>query len=101
MIRHASDKQCDCQQNAEYTCQKQKTQHLQFFLYTQLKTSDEPAASELPVQWLESQALFLLELMMQQCRTEYELGKLLQLFAATDNLLDGKYSFFCQVIALL
>ncbi|XP_035191411.1 spatacsin isoform X1 [Oxyura jamaicensis] len=58
---------------------------------TKLKTSDEPAASELPVQWLESQALFLLELMMQQCRTEYELGKLLQLFAATDNLLDGPY----------
>uniref|UniRef100_A0A8C2YHM3 SPG11 vesicle trafficking associated, spatacsin n=1 Tax=Coturnix japonica TaxID=93934 RepID=A0A8C2YHM3_COTJA len=45
-----------------------------------------------PMQWLESQALFLLELMMQQCRTEYELGKLLQLFAATDNLLlDGPY----------
>uniref|UniRef100_A0A8C4URQ5 SPG11 vesicle trafficking associated, spatacsin n=1 Tax=Falco tinnunculus TaxID=100819 RepID=A0A8C4URQ5_FALTI len=50
------------------------------------------AASELPVQWLESQALFLLELMMQQCRTEYELGKLLQLFAAADNLLlNGPY----------
>ncbi|NWH62501.1 SPTCS protein, partial [Geococcyx californianus] len=61
-------------------------------LSTQLKTVEEPAASELPVQWLESQALFLLELMMQQCRTEYELGKLLQLFAAADNLLlDGPY----------
>ncbi|NXI71697.1 SPTCS protein, partial [Anseranas semipalmata] len=59
---------------------------------TKLKTTDEPAASELPLQWLESQALFLLELMMQQCRTEYELGKLLQLFAATDNLLlNGPY----------
>ncbi|XP_027544005.1 spatacsin [Neopelma chrysocephalum] len=41
---------------------------------------------------LESQALFLLELMMQQCRTDYELGKLLQLFAAAENLLlDGPY----------
>ncbi|KAM6308822.1 spatacsin [Aegotheles albertisi] len=59
---------------------------------TKLKTEDEPAASELPVQWLESQALFLLELMMQQCRTEYELGKLLQLFAAAENpLLNGPY----------
>ncbi|KAK2524422.1 Spg11 [Columba guinea] len=59
---------------------------------TKLKTEDEPAASELPVQWLESQALFLLELMMQQCRTEYELGKLLQLFAAADHLpLNGPY----------
>ncbi|XP_025009734.2 spatacsin isoform X4 [Gallus gallus] len=57
-----------------------------------LKTTDGAAASGVPVQWLESQALFLLELMMQQCRTEYELGKLLQLFAATDNLLlDGPY----------
>ncbi|XP_010159543.1 PREDICTED: spatacsin, partial [Eurypyga helias] len=59
---------------------------------TKLKTEEEPAVSELPVQWLESQALFLLELMMQQCRTEYELGKLLQLFAAADNLLlNGPY----------
>uniref|UniRef100_A0A8V5GWZ4 Uncharacterized protein n=1 Tax=Melopsittacus undulatus TaxID=13146 RepID=A0A8V5GWZ4_MELUD len=49
-------------------------------------------ASEFPIQWLESQALFLLELMMQQCRTEYELGKLLQLLAAADGLLlDGPY----------
>ncbi|KAM6301889.1 spatacsin [Podargus strigoides] len=57
-----------------------------------LKTGGEPAASELPVQWLESQALFLLELMMQQCRTEYELGKLLQLLAAADSpLLNGPY----------
>uniref|UniRef100_A0A8C6J0G2 Uncharacterized protein n=1 Tax=Melopsittacus undulatus TaxID=13146 RepID=A0A8C6J0G2_MELUD len=48
--------------------------------------------SEFPIQWLESQALFLLELMMQQCRTEYELGKLLQLLAAADGLLlDGPY----------
>ncbi|XP_054243890.1 spatacsin [Indicator indicator] len=59
---------------------------------SKLKSEEEPAASELPVQWLESQALFLLELMLQQCRTEYELGKLLQLFAAADSLLlDGPY----------
>ncbi|NXP17064.1 SPTCS protein, partial [Scytalopus superciliaris] len=59
---------------------------------TKLKTEAEPAASEFPVPWLESQALFLLELMMQQCRTDYELGKLLQLFAAAENLLlDGPY----------
>uniref|UniRef100_A0A669PJX5 SPG11 vesicle trafficking associated, spatacsin n=1 Tax=Phasianus colchicus TaxID=9054 RepID=A0A669PJX5_PHACC len=54
--------------------------------------SVHPSSSQISVQWLESQALFLLELMMQQCRTEYELGKLLQLLAATDNLLlDGPY----------
>ncbi|OXB62830.1 hypothetical protein ASZ78_008048, partial [Callipepla squamata] len=65
------------------------------FLHTQLKATAGAAASCAPavsVQWLESQALFLLELMMQQCRTEYELGKLLQMFAATDHLLlDGPY----------
>ncbi|NWV24546.1 SPTCS protein, partial [Origma solitaria] len=50
------------------------------------------AAPELPGPWLESQALFLLELMLQQCRTDYELGKLLQLFAAAENLLlDGPH----------
>ncbi|KAJ7397803.1 Spatacsin [Pitangus sulphuratus] len=59
---------------------------------SKLKTGEEPAAPEFPVPWLESQALFLLELMMQQCRTDYELGKLLQLFAAAENLLlDGPY----------
>ncbi|XP_042328622.1 spatacsin isoform X2 [Sceloporus undulatus] len=41
----------------------------------------------LPLPWMELQASFLLELMLQQCRTEYELGKLLQLFADTDTLL--------------
>lgn len=57
----------------------------------QLRAAGGAAATELPVPWLESQALFLLELMLQQCRTEYELGKLLQLFAAAENLLlDGK-----------
>ncbi|XP_062357390.1 spatacsin isoform X2 [Cinclus cinclus] len=50
------------------------------------------AAPEAPLPWLESQALFLLQLMLQQCHTQYELGKLLQLFAAAENLLlDGPY----------
>lgn len=82
--------------NVQNILTKNNPQSHQTFLYAQLKTTDGAAASGVPVQWLESQALFLLELMMQQCRTEYELGKLLQLFAATDNLLlDGKYSCFC------
>ncbi|XP_051484841.1 spatacsin [Apus apus] len=59
---------------------------------TKLKMEDEPAASDVPVPWLESQALFVLELMLQQCGTDYELGKLLQLFAAAETLLlDGPY----------
>ncbi|XP_053844027.1 spatacsin isoform X2 [Vidua macroura] len=50
------------------------------------------AAPAVPLPWLRSQALFLLELMLQQCRTDYELGKLLQLLAAAENLLlDGPH----------
>ncbi|XP_053933216.1 spatacsin [Cuculus canorus] len=80
-----------CMSSKKYSEAKTKLDKFQESL-TKLKTAEEPAASELPVQWLESQALFLLELMMQQCRTEYELRKLLQLFAAGDNLLlDGPY----------
>ncbi|NXL62868.1 SPTCS protein, partial [Chordeiles acutipennis] len=80
-----------CMNCKKYNEAKTKLDKFQESL-TKLKTEDEPAASEVPVQWLESQALFLLELMMQQCRTDYELGKLLQLFAAADNLLlDGPY----------
>ncbi|NWS74279.1 SPTCS protein, partial [Crotophaga sulcirostris] len=80
-----------CMSCKKYSEAKTKLDKFQESL-TKLKTAEEPAASELPVQWLESQALFLLELMMQQCRTEYELRKLLQLFAAVDNLiLNGPY----------
>ncbi|XP_066184251.1 spatacsin [Sylvia atricapilla] len=50
------------------------------------------AGAEVPVPWLEAQALFLLELMLQQCHTQYELGKLLQLLAAAQSpLLDGPH----------
>ncbi|XP_075620549.1 spatacsin isoform X2 [Balearica regulorum gibbericeps] len=80
-----------CMNCKKYNEAKTKLDKFQESL-TKLKTEEEAAASELPVPWLESQALFLLELMMQQCRTEYELGKLLQLFSAADNLLlDGPY----------
>ncbi|XP_065544877.1 spatacsin isoform X2 [Lathamus discolor] len=80
-----------CMNCKKYSEAKTKLDKFQESL-TKLKTEDEPAASEFPVQWLESQALFLLELMVQQCRTEYELGKLLQLLAAADGLLlDGPY----------
>ncbi|KAM6257437.1 spatacsin [Porphyrio hochstetteri] len=80
-----------CMDCKKYNEAKAKLDKFQESL-TKLKAEDEAAASELPVQWLESQALFLLELMVQQCRTEYELGKVLQLFAAADDLLlDGPY----------
>ncbi|XP_010183703.1 PREDICTED: spatacsin, partial [Mesitornis unicolor] len=80
-----------CMNCKKYSEAKTKLDKFQESL-TKLKTEGEAAASELPVRWMESQALFLLELMMQQCGTEYELGKLLQLLAATDHLLlDGPY----------
>ncbi|XP_026548849.1 spatacsin-like [Notechis scutatus] len=44
----------------------------------------------LPGPWLETQASFLLDLMLHQCRTEYEFGKLLELLAeAGAALLHG------------
>ncbi|XP_071070276.1 spatacsin isoform X3 [Dasypus novemcinctus] len=44
----------------------------------------------IPAAWLKDQVCFLLKLMLQQCRTQYELGKLLQLFVATEHLFtDG------------
>ncbi|XP_028926143.1 spatacsin isoform X3 [Ornithorhynchus anatinus] len=38
-----------------------------------------------PAPWLEAQFAFLLKLMLQQCRTQYELRKLLQLFAEVEH----------------
>ncbi|XP_060030535.1 spatacsin isoform X2 [Erinaceus europaeus] len=44
----------------------------------------------IPAPWLKQQACFLLKLMLQQCRTQYELGKLLQLFVGVEHLFsDG------------
>lgn len=62
--------------------------------FAQLQALPEGPPLLLPVPWLVSQASFLLELMLQQCRTQYELGKVLQLFADTDTVLPhGKDSF--------
>ncbi|NXP43968.1 SPTCS protein, partial [Heliornis fulica] len=80
-----------CMDYKKYSEAKTKLDNFQESLM-KLKSEPEAAGSELPLQWLESQALFLLDLMLQQCRTDYELGKLLQLFAAADTLLlDGPY----------
>ncbi|XP_007933423.1 spatacsin [Orycteropus afer afer] len=43
-----------------------------------------------PASWLKEQVCFLLKLMLQQCRTQYELEKLLQLFIEIEHLFsDG------------
>ncbi|XP_037690027.1 spatacsin isoform X2 [Choloepus didactylus] len=57
----------------------------------------------IPAVWLKDQVCFLLKLMLQQCRTQYELGKLLQLFVGIEHLLsDGpdvkKLCFLSQIL---
>ncbi|XP_038186655.1 spatacsin [Arvicola amphibius] len=58
-----------------------------------LETLDTAPARGLPVlpaAWMKDQACFLLKLMPQQCQTQYELGKLLQLLVGTEHLFsDG------------
>ncbi|XP_045628292.1 spatacsin isoform X2 [Ursus americanus] len=44
----------------------------------------------IPAPWLKEQVCFLLKLMLRQCGTQYELGKLLQLFVGIEDLFsDG------------
>ncbi|XP_028734564.1 LOW QUALITY PROTEIN: spatacsin [Peromyscus leucopus] len=58
-----------------------------------LETLDTAATRVLPVfsaTWMKEQVCFLLRLMPQQCQTQYELGKLLQLLVGTEHLFpDG------------
>uniref|UniRef100_A0A8C0WAW7 Spatacsin C-terminal domain-containing protein n=1 Tax=Castor canadensis TaxID=51338 RepID=A0A8C0WAW7_CASCN len=58
-----------------------------------LETLDTEATSVLPIlpaTWLKDQVCFLLKLMPQQCQTQYELGKLLELFGGAEDLFcDG------------
>ncbi|XP_067411554.1 spatacsin [Emydura macquarii macquarii] len=75
-----------CMDYKKYSEAKTKLHNFQTSL-ANLKIADKPTPSIISAPWVESQALFLLELMMQQCRTQYELGKLLQLFADMDKLL--------------
>ncbi|XP_014440586.1 spatacsin isoform X2 [Tupaia chinensis] len=58
-----------------------------------LETLDTTATrvhSVIPATWLKKQVCFLLKLMLQQCETQYELGKLLHLFVGIEHLFsDG------------
>ncbi|XP_029139153.1 spatacsin [Protobothrops mucrosquamatus] len=57
---------------------------------SKLQAECERGLPVLPGPWLEMQASFLLELMLHQCRTEYEFRKLLELLAdAGTALLQG------------
>ncbi|XP_036119648.1 spatacsin isoform X7 [Molossus molossus] len=55
-----------------------------------LETAALKVHSVIPIPWLKEQVWFFLKLMLQQCRTQYELGKLLQLFVGIEHLFpDG------------
>ncbi|XP_048337718.1 spatacsin isoform X2 [Sphaerodactylus townsendi] len=70
---------------------------------SKLEATDEELPPVLPAWWLKEQVSFLLELMLQQCRTQYELRRLLQIFADTDTVLPRgpdmkKLSGLCWIL---
>ncbi|XP_078283376.1 spatacsin [Rhinoraja longicauda] len=71
-----------CTEHKNYQEATLKIQEFQKCLQS-LKAADL-ADTKIPVEWMESQASLLLKLMLQQCPTQYELGKLLQLLADVD-----------------
>ncbi|XP_025031102.1 spatacsin isoform X1 [Python bivittatus] len=78
-----------CMDYKNYSKAKTKLLTFQASL-SKLQVQYERLLPVLPVPWLELQASFLLKLMLQQCRTEYEFRKLLQLLAdAGTALLHG------------
>ncbi|XP_043933635.1 spatacsin [Protopterus annectens] len=87
-----------CQENKNYSEAKNRLQEFHMCL-TSLKTAPKPSC-EIPVAWLQSQATALLLLMLQQCQTQYELRKLLQLFADIDNILISSGPNFKKLSAL-
>ncbi|XP_004408728.1 PREDICTED: spatacsin isoform X1 [Odobenus rosmarus divergens] len=55
-----------------------------------VETAATRVHATIPAPWLKEQVCFLLKLMLQQCGTQYELGKLLQLFVGIEKLFsDG------------
>ncbi|XP_053128108.1 spatacsin isoform X2 [Hemicordylus capensis] len=75
-----------CMGSRDYSQAQTKLLEFQTSL-SKLHAPDGAPPGILPTPWLELQASFLLELMLQQCRTQYELRKLLTLFADTDTVL--------------
>nr|XP_037865856.1 spatacsin isoform X3 [Chlorocebus sabaeus] len=68
-----------------------------------LNTAATKVHPVIPAMWLEDQVCFLLKLMLQQCKTPYELEKLLQLFVEREHLFsDGpdvkKLYVLCQIL---
>uniref|UniRef100_A0A8C0NIE2 SPG11 vesicle trafficking associated, spatacsin n=1 Tax=Canis lupus familiaris TaxID=9615 RepID=A0A8C0NIE2_CANLF len=72
------------------TRQKNKTLIRGFQLFFKVETAATRVHTTIPAPWLREQVCFLLKLMLQQCGTQYELGKLLQLFVGIENFFsDG------------
>ncbi|XP_068962031.1 spatacsin [Petaurus breviceps papuanus] len=76
-----------CMLCKNYKDAKAKLLELQENLET-IKTADMTPLA-FPVPWLKCQFSFLWKLMLEQCKTQYELRKLLQLFSEIDHLSDG------------
>ncbi|XP_074145608.1 spatacsin [Sminthopsis crassicaudata] len=54
-----------------------------------IEKADNTATLAIPVPWLKCQVNLLWKLMLQQCKTQYELRKLLQLFSEIGHFTDG------------
>ncbi|XP_043836659.1 LOW QUALITY PROTEIN: spatacsin [Dromiciops gliroides] len=77
-----------CMLCKNYKDAKAKLLELQKNLET-IETADNTDPLAIPVPWLKHQVSFLWKLMLQQCKTQYELRKLLQLFSEIGHLSDG------------
>uniref|UniRef100_A0A674AYM2 SPG11 vesicle trafficking associated, spatacsin n=1 Tax=Salmo trutta TaxID=8032 RepID=A0A674AYM2_SALTR len=92
-----------CYDYKKYPEAKKKLIEFQKCLIT-LRSSGAHAPAGIPLQWVECQASVLLLTMMQQCSTQYELRRLLQLLADMERLLKSngpdfkKLSFLSQVL---
>ncbi|XP_072134103.1 spatacsin [Mobula birostris] len=71
-----------CTEHKNYKEAKLKIQEFQKCL--QSLKAESSGDTQIPVEWAESEARLLLKLMMKQCPTQYELGKLFHLLADVD-----------------
>ncbi|XP_028814265.1 spatacsin isoform X2 [Denticeps clupeoides] len=92
-----------CYDYKNYPEAKTKLHEFQKCLFN-LRGCGAQDSAGIPVQWVESQASVLLFTMMQQCGTQYELRRLLQLLADMERLLKSngpdfkKLSLLSQVL---
>ncbi|XP_055048044.2 spatacsin isoform X1 [Misgurnus anguillicaudatus] len=78
-----------CYDYKDYQEAKDKLLHFQKCLLNLRSSSVVLSCDVLPVQWVESQASVLLLVLLKQCRTQYELRRLLQLLVDMERLLKS------------